>query len=150
MKYKRLEEAEHKQQDREDRKQLQFKLYSECTSMAEFMMKTTLAGVKLTFLEKAAFWTYYIANNYGSSRTPACMMAMLAGAVFTALALSSPTAQGVNILAKFLVLGIVSTAVSGTAVGGLCCFLKCMERQETIAARQRIFDKAEGCVSKAC
>lgn len=133
MKYKRLEEAEHKQQDREDRKQLQFKLYAECSTMEEFMMKTVLARVKLTFLEKAAFWTYYIANNYGSNRTPACMMAMLAGAVFIAAALSTPSAQGAFMLAKFFTLGIVSIAVSSTVVGGLCCFLKHMERQETIA-----------------
>ena len=146
MKYKRLEETEHKQQVREDRKQLQFKLYTESNTMEEFMMKTVLAGVKLDLLEKAAFWTYYIANNYGSNSTIRRMMVLLTLVVFTPAAFFTPAAHGTEILAKVCALGVMSAAVAGVVVGGLCCFLKSMEKQETIALRQQTFDK----MSKTC
>lgn len=143
MKYKRLEEAEHKQQDREDRKRMQFKLYTECNTMEEFMMKTVLDGVKLTFLEKAAFWTYYIANNYGSHSNTAVRLCLYTAAVlFLPLWMMTPSAVGHEYIFKFFCVSIGSIVASAPIVGALCMFMKHMERQENDAARNLMYAKA--------
>lgn len=143
MKYKRLEEAEHKQQDREDRKRLQFKLYTECNTMEEFMLKTALAGVKPTFLEKAAFWTYYIANNYVTHSNTAARLCLYTSAVlFLPLWLMTPPAVGPIYIIKFCFVSLGSIAASAPIVGALCLFLKHMERRENDAARKQMYAKA--------